>query len=132
MSHFSPTCDYSICIFLISIRLLPPDQPSCSTPTYYAAVNTFTAESRTADYFVLRRPSSKAPAPADDAICRPTTDMRKDSYRPPEFRKATVIIIAPAKMFAKTLQISDNSAKKVYDQTAAQRFVSRKSAPSPS
>ena len=87
-----------------------------------AAVNAFTNETRKVDYFVLPAPDlAKAPAPADDAVQSYYT-MRRDSYRAPEFRKATVLIVTPADV-AKTIEISDEAAKKVYDETAAQRFI---------
>jgi peptidyl-prolyl cis-trans isomerase D len=87
-----------------------------------AAVNSFTSETRKAEFFVLPAPDlSKAAAPSDEAV-KAYYDLRKDGYRSPEFRKANVLILSPADV-AKTLQISDEAAKKVYDQTAAQRFI---------
>jgi peptidyl-prolyl cis-trans isomerase D len=87
-----------------------------------SAVNAFANETRKADYFILALPDlAKAPAPSEEAV-RSFYDMRKDSYRSPEYRTVNVLIVTPADV-AKALQISDDAAKKVYDQTAAQRYV---------
>jgi peptidyl-prolyl cis-trans isomerase D len=87
-----------------------------------SAINTYANETRKADYFILPVPDlAKAPAPADEAV-KSYFDLRKDSYRSPEYRTANVLIVTPADV-AKTLQIPDEAAKKVYEQNAAQRFM---------
>jgi peptidyl-prolyl cis-trans isomerase D len=87
-----------------------------------SAVNTFANETRKVDFFVLPAPDlASAAVPADDAV-KAYYDLRKDSYRSPEYRKATIMIVTPAEV-AKSVQISDDAAKKTYDQVAAQRFV---------
>jgi peptidyl-prolyl cis-trans isomerase D len=87
-----------------------------------SAVNTFANEVRKVEFIVLPAPDpASAAVPSDEAV-KAWYDLRKESYRSPEFRKATVMIVTPADV-AKTIQISDEAAKKTYDQTAAQRFV---------
>ncbi|MGO9431222.1 SurA N-terminal domain-containing protein [Rhodoblastus sp.] len=86
-----------------------------------SAINTYTNEIRKADYFILPAPdASKAAAPDEEAI-KAYYDVRKDAYRTPEYRKVNVLIASPGEI-AKTLQISDAAARKVYDQNATQRF----------
>ena len=87
----------------------------------FAATNTFTNETRKADYFILPAPDpGQAAVPGDDAI-KAFYDMRKDAYRTPEYRKVNVLIVSPGEI-AKTLPISDEAAQKAYDQGAARRF----------
>jgi peptidyl-prolyl cis-trans isomerase D len=86
-----------------------------------AAINTFTNETRKADYFILPTPdASQAAAPAEDAI-QAYYDLRKDNYRTPEIRKVSVLVVAPAEI-AKTLAVSDEAARQIYDRDVTQRF----------
>ncbi len=86
-----------------------------------SALNTYTNEARKAEYFVLPAPDvSQAAVPSDDAI-KSFYEMRQDAYRTPEYRKVTVLIASPVEI-AKTLPISDDAARQVYDKTAEQRF----------
>ena len=79
------------------------------------AINTFANETRKADYFVLAAPdASTAAAPSDEDV-KTYYDLRKDAYRTPETRKVTVLNVLPDEV-AKTVQISDETAKKLYDQ----------------
>jgi peptidyl-prolyl cis-trans isomerase D len=80
-----------------------------------SAVNTFANETRKADYFVLPAPdASTAAAPSDEDVAK-YYDLRKDAYRTPEYRKVTVLNVLPDDV-AKTIEISDETAKKLYDQ----------------
>jgi peptidyl-prolyl cis-trans isomerase D len=86
-----------------------------------SALNTFSNETRKAEYFILPAPDvSQAPPPADDAV-KSFYEMRRDAYRTPEYRKVNVLIASPAEI-AKTLAVSDEAAKSLYDKTAAERF----------
>lgn len=86
-----------------------------------SAINTYTNETRKADYFVLPAPdASTAPTP-DEAAIKAYYDMRKDNYRTPEYRKVNVLTLTPGAL-AGTEQITDEAAKKDYDQSEAQRF----------
>jgi peptidyl-prolyl cis-trans isomerase D len=86
-----------------------------------AAINTFTNETRKADYFILPAPdASKAAAPAEDAI-QSFYDLRKDNFRTPEIRKVNVLVVTPAEI-AKSLTVSDDAARQVYDRDVTQRF----------
>ena len=86
-----------------------------------SAINTFTNETRKADYFILPAPdASQAAAPAEDAI-QSFYDLRKDNYRTPEIRKVSVLVAAPAEI-AKSLAVSDEAARQVYDRDVTQRF----------
>ncbi len=87
-----------------------------------SAVNTFSNQTRKADYIILPAPElAKIPAPSDEAV-KSWYDMRKDSYRSPEYRSVNVLIVSPGEV-AKTIAIADEAARKVYDQTAAERYV---------
>jgi len=86
-----------------------------------SAINTFTNETRKADYFILPAPdASRAAAPADDAI-QSYYELRKDNYRTPEIRKVSVLVVTPAEI-AKSLAVSDEAARQVYDRDVTQRF----------
>jgi peptidyl-prolyl cis-trans isomerase D len=86
-----------------------------------AAINTFTNETRKADYFILPAPGvSQAAVPADDEI-QSFYNLRKDSYRTPEYRKTEILTVTPEQI-AQTLAISDQAARATYDRDAAQRF----------
>ncbi|HUO55184.1 MAG TPA: SurA N-terminal domain-containing protein [Rhodoblastus sp.] len=81
-----------------------------------AAVNTFANQTRKADFFVLPAPDlAKIAAPSDEAV-KSFYDLRKDTYRSPEYRTANVLIVAPGEV-AKSIPIADEAARKVYDQT---------------
>lgn len=85
------------------------------------AVNTYANQTRTADYFVLAAPDlSKAPPPADDAL-KAWYDLHKDIYRSPEYRAANVLVVTPDAV-AKTIAVSDDEARKVYDRDAARLY----------
>ncbi len=86
-----------------------------------AAINTYTNETRTADYFVLPAPGPDSVAAPDAAAVKTFYDMRKDAYRTPEYRKVNVLTVSPVAL-AKAAQITDEAAQQDYDQTAAQRF----------
>jgi peptidyl-prolyl cis-trans isomerase D len=87
-----------------------------------SAINTFANQTRKADYIILPAPDlAKIPAPTDEAV-KSWYDMRKDSYRSPEYRSVNVLIVSPGEV-AKTLAISDEAARKVYAQTAAEHYV---------
>jgi peptidyl-prolyl cis-trans isomerase D len=86
-----------------------------------SAINTFSNETRKAEYFVLPAPdASLVAAPGEDEI-KAWFDLRRDSYRTPEYRKVNVLVASPAEI-AKTLPIGDEAARKFYDQNAAKRF----------
>jgi len=77
-----------------------------------SAINTFTNETRKADYFILPAPdASRAAAPADDAI-QSYYELRKDNYRTPEIRKVSVLVVTPAEI-AKSLAVSDKAAQRI-------------------
>jgi peptidyl-prolyl cis-trans isomerase D len=87
-----------------------------------SAINTFTNETRKADYFVLpATDASLAAAPDEDAI-KAYFEMRRDAYRTPEFRKVNLLVASPGEIAA-TLPIADEAAQKFYDQNAAKRFA---------
>jgi len=86
------------------------------------AINRFNAETRKADYFILPAPDAKAlPAPTDEAV-KTFYEQRKDSFRKPEYRKATVLIVSP-EVLAKSLTVSDEAAKAVYDRDLAEKYA---------
>jgi peptidyl-prolyl cis-trans isomerase D len=86
-----------------------------------SAINTFTNETRKADYFILPAPdASQAAPPAEDAI-QSFYDLRKDNFRTPELRKVAVLVVTPDEI-AKSLAVSDEAARQVYDRDATQRF----------
>jgi peptidyl-prolyl cis-trans isomerase D len=86
-----------------------------------SAINTFTNETRKADYFILPAPdASQAAAPAEDAI-QSYYELRKDKFRTPEMRKVSVLVVTPAEI-AKSLAVSDDAARQVYDRDVTQRF----------
>ncbi len=86
-----------------------------------AAVNTYANQTRTADYFVLPAPDlSKTAPPPDDAV-KAWYDLHKDIYRSPEYRAANVLIVTPDAV-AKTIAVSDDEARKVYDRDAARLY----------
>lgn len=88
-----------------------------------SAINIFSNETRKAEFFILPAPSlADAPIPSDDEIAA-FHNLRKESYRAPEFRKAVVLIVSPAEV-AKNLQLSDEDARKVFSDGASQRFGS--------
>lgn len=85
------------------------------------AINRFNAETRKADYFVLPAPDASAlPAPTDEAV-KAFYELRKDSYRKPEYRKATVLVVSPEAL-AKSVAVSDEAAKAVYDRDLTQKY----------
>ncbi len=87
-----------------------------------AAINKYANQTRDADYFILPAPdAAKEPAPAESAV-KAYYDANKSAYRTPEYRKVNVLTASPDEI-AKGLNISDEAAKKVYDQTAAQRYT---------
>jgi peptidyl-prolyl cis-trans isomerase D len=86
-----------------------------------AAINTFANETRKADYFILPAPDvSRGAVPSDDAI-QSFYDLRKDSYRAPEYRKIELLTLTPDQI-AQTLTVSDEAARTLYDRDSAQRF----------
>lgn len=85
------------------------------------AFNRYAAETRSVTYAVL--PASVAgdiPAPSDAAMQK-FYDDRKAKYRSPEFRDILVLAITPQTL-AKPAEVSDDDARKLYDQIADGRF----------
>ena len=94
--------------------LNPPD-------ALLAALNVYGNETRKADYFTLPAPHpASLPTPTDDEI-KAYYEMRKDLYRAPEYRKATLLLLSPAEL-AQKIQLSDDEARKIYDKTVVERF----------
>jgi peptidyl-prolyl cis-trans isomerase D len=87
-----------------------------------AAINTYTNETRNADYFVLPAADASLTAAPDEDAIKAWYDTRRDAYRTPQYRKVNVLVASPAEI-AKTLPIADEAAQKFYDQNAAQRFA---------
>ncbi len=86
-----------------------------------AAVNIYSNQSRTADYFVLPAPDlSKAPPPSDAAVTA-WYDLHKDIYRSPEYRAVNTLVVTPDAV-AKTISIGDDEARKIYDRDAARLY----------
>jgi len=85
------------------------------------AINRFNTETRKADYFILPAPdASTLPAPSDEAVSA-FYEQRKDSYRKPEYRKATVLVVSPDAL-AKSVTVSDEAAKAVYDREVTTKY----------
>ena len=87
-----------------------------------SALNTYSNETRKAEYFVLPAPDlSQAPVPSDDAV-KSFYEMRKDAYRTPEYRQVNVLVASPVEI-ARTLPISDEAARRSMTRPPAQRFT---------
>ncbi|MCI4680001.1 peptidyl-prolyl cis-trans isomerase [Rhodoblastus acidophilus] len=87
-----------------------------------SAVNTFANETRKADYFILPPPDlSKGPPPSEDSV-KSYYDLHKDAYRSPEYRTVNVLIVSPSEV-VKTIAVSDDAARKVYEQDAARLYA---------
>lgn len=82
----------------------------------FSAVNQFANQTRKADYALLPAPDlSAAPTPTDAAV-QAFYDMRKASFRAPEYRNVTLLVVTPESL-AKSLTIDDALAEKVYNET---------------
>jgi peptidyl-prolyl cis-trans isomerase D len=79
-----------------------------------AAINSFTNETRKADYFILPAPDASQAAAPDDGAIKSFYDMRKDAYRAPEYRQVQVLTVSPVEI-AKSLPIADEAAQKIYE-----------------
>ena len=86
-----------------------------------SAVNTFASQTRRADYFILPPPDlSTAPPPPDEAVTS-WYGLHKDLYRSPEYRTVNVLVVSPDAI-ARTIPISDDDARKIYDRDAARLY----------
>jgi peptidyl-prolyl cis-trans isomerase D len=89
-------------------------------------INRYYNETRAIDYFVL--PKSVAgtiPSPSD-AELKAYYDARRDTYRTPEYRKISVLVVTPgslADQLLKTHPISDADVLKRYNDVKAARYT---------
>ena len=87
------------------------------------AVHRYGAERRAAVYFILPAASAgEIPAPTDEQL-QSFYNERKAAFRAPEYRTANVIAISP-ETIAKPGEVSDDEARKRYEQVKATRFGS--------
>ena len=82
-------------------------------------VNRYQNEQRNVDYVtVTRAVAGEIPAPAAEALEKYFND-RKVTFRAPEYRKLTILMLS-ADEIAKSIQISDDDAKAIYETRKAQ------------
>ena len=89
-------------------------------------INRYYNETRTIDYFVLPKSAAGAIPPPSDADLKAYYDARRDTYRTPEYRKISVLVVTPASLAEQIVnkhQISDADVLKHYDDVKAQRYA---------
>ena len=93
-----------------------------NTPTALLdAVNRYTAETRSVEYFELPATAiGEIPLPSDQDL-QTLYEARKTSFRAPEYRKLVMLAIAPASL-AKPDAISDADAQALYERVKGQRY----------
>lgn len=80
-----------------------------------AAFNRFEAEERTIEYILVDgNKLGPAPTPTPEQLAA-YFEERKPVFRAPEYRKVLVLVLSPQEM-AKTMEVSDEDAKRAYDQ----------------
>ena len=87
------------------------------------AVHRYGAERRAASYFILPAASVGEIAPPSDAQLQSFYEERKGTFRAPEYRAVNVIALSPETL-ARPDQVSDEEARKRYEQVKASRFGS--------
>ncbi|MBN9062361.1 MAG: peptidylprolyl isomerase [Rhizobiales bacterium 65-9] len=86
------------------------------------AANRIANETRSVDYVIL--PAARiTPATPDDAALKTFFDERKNSFRAPEYRSLNILALT-AEQIAKPDQVSDDDARKRYDEVKTVRFGS--------
>jgi peptidyl-prolyl cis-trans isomerase D len=89
-------------------------------------INRYYNETRSIDYFVLPKSAAGAiPAPTD-AQLKAYYEARRDTYRTPEFRKISVLVVTPsslAEQLMKSHPITDADVQKRYDDMKAGHYT---------
>lgn len=89
-------------------------------------INRYYNETRSIDYFVLPKSAAGAVPSPSDAELKAYYEARRDTYRTPEYRKLSVLVVTPnglANKLIKEHPISDADIVKRYDQVKAQRYT---------
>ncbi len=108
----------------VSTRLQLAESVSGDLPVPIAmreAVHRFQTERRGFDYVALTPAQAGEVAPATDAQLQTFFDDRKATYRAPEYRAFTYLVLDAAAL-AKPAAISDEDARRAYDRTASTKF----------
>jgi len=90
--------------------------------TLLEAIHRFQSETRSIDYVILPASAAGEIQPPADDVLEAFYKAREQEYRTPEYRKLVVLTLTPAKL-AEAQTISDEDAKKRYDEVKAQRYV---------
>jgi peptidyl-prolyl cis-trans isomerase D len=89
-------------------------------------INRYYNETRSIDYFVLPKSAAGSIPSPSDAELKADYDARRDTYRTPEYRKISVLVMTPkslAEQLVKDHPISDADVVKRYDEVKAQRYT---------
>ncbi len=89
-------------------------------------INRYYNETRSIDYFVLPKSAAGSIPSPSDAELKAYYDARRDTYRTPEYRKISVLVVTPkslAEQLIKDHPISDADVVKRYDEVKTQRYT---------
>ncbi len=89
-------------------------------------INRYYNETRAIDYFILPKSAAGAIPSPSDAELKAYYDARRDTYRTPEYRKISVLVVTPASLaeqLMKTQPISDADILKRYNDVKAARYT---------
>ncbi len=108
----------------VSTRLQLAESVSGELPVPVAmreAIHRFQNERRSLDYVALTAAQAGEIAPATDAQLQSFFDDRKATYRAPEYRGFTYLVLDAAAL-AKPETISDDDARRYYERVASTKF----------
>jgi peptidyl-prolyl cis-trans isomerase D len=89
-------------------------------------INRYYNETRSIDYFVLPKSAAGTIPPPSDAELKAYYDARRETYRTPEYRKISVLVVTPASLadqLMKTHPISDADVLKRYNEVKAAHYT---------
>jgi peptidyl-prolyl cis-trans isomerase D len=89
-------------------------------------INRYYNETRSIDYFVLPQSAAGTIAPPTDADLKAYFDARRETYRTPEYRKISVLVVTPKSLAQQLIQshpISDADILKRYNEVKAARYT---------
>ncbi len=103
-------------------QTLPLEQGLQVPNALLEVMNRYVNETRSIDYFVLLPAAAGTIDSPNDEALKAFYDVRRDSYRTPEYRKIVVLALTPSAL-EKATTVSEEEVTKRYEDVKAQRYA---------